>query len=167
MKRSLFVAGLALATLGASCPLRTDRIGRAEMYWLMNRACWTGDEIGVEMLLKAGADPDGVRDYKAFHQSRYQIGLEPSWPINMAADGGHAEIIRLLLRAGANPHAPEDAGQTALTIAAARGHLEVVRLLLQAGVDKAYLGPMGTAEETARRSGHEEVADAIRRFPGK
>jgi ankyrin repeat protein len=124
------------------------------------------------MLLKAGADPNGVRDYAAFHKSPYQFGVEPSWPINLAAAGGRAEIIRLLLRAGAKPHAPEDEGQTALTIAAERGHLEVVRLLLQAGADRTYRGPgpggfVGTAEEIAHRSGHQEVADEIRRFPDK
>jgi ankyrin repeat protein len=172
MKRPLFVVSVALATLGASCPPRTDRIGRAELYWLMNRACASGDAIAVEMLLKAGADPNGVKDYAAFHQSRYQFGLEPSWPINLAAHGGHVEVIRLLLRAGAKPDAPEDEGQIALTIAAERGLLEVVRLLLQAGADRTYRGPgpggfTGTAEQIARRAGHEAVADTIRRFPAK
>ncbi len=85
------------------------------------------------MLLKAGADPDGIRDYEVFHKSPYQRGYEPSWPINQAAYGGHAEVVRLLLRAGAKAHAPEDEGQTALIIAAEPGHMEIVRLLLEAG----------------------------------
>jgi len=166
---------VVLAICATGCQQRAahpERIGPAEFYWLMNRACWTGDAIGVEMLLKAGADPDGVRDYAAFHQSPYQVGLEPSWPINQAAYGGHADVVRLLLQAGAKAHAPEDEGQTALIIAAERGHVEVVRLLLEAGVDRSYRGPGpngfdGTAEEIARHSGHADVADVIRRFPAK
>ena len=138
----------------------------------MNRACWEGDEISVEMLLKAGADPNGVRDYEKFSKSPYQRGYEPSWPINQAAWGGHAAVVRRLLHAGAKPHAPEDEGQTALIIAAQRGHVEVVRLLLEAGVDRSYRGPGprgfdGTAEEIARHSGHADVADVIKRFPRK
>jgi ankyrin repeat protein len=137
----------------------------------MNRACSSGDTIAVEMLLKAGADPNGVRDYEAFYQSPY-AGIEPSWPINQAAHGGHAKVVRLLLRAGAKAHAPEDEGQTALTIAAEGGHMEVARLLLEAGADRSYRAPGprgcdGTAEEIARCSGHPEVADAIRDFRSK
>jgi hypothetical protein len=169
MRRLLLVLIVAVATLSTGCAHGTQSIGRAELYWLMNGACWWGDKIGVEMLLKAGADPDGVRDYDAFHKSPYQRGYEPSWPINRAAYGGHPEVVALLLRAGARAHLPEGEGQTALTTAAERGHMEVVRLLLAAGVDKTYRGPgaggfVGTAEEIARRSGHAEVAETIRNF---
>jgi hypothetical protein len=181
MKRLLLFVAIMLAIVTASCrqrppqadrPPQAQRIGPAEFYWLMDRACWYGDELGVEMLLKAGTDPNGVRDYDAFNKSPYQFGLEPSWPINQAAYGGHAAVVRLLLKAGATPHAPEDEGQTALTIAAERGHLEVVRLLLEAGVDRSYrsYGPggfVGTAEEIALRTGHQDVADAIRGFSAK
>jgi hypothetical protein len=131
MNRLLLIVVVILATVGAGCRSRADEIGPAELYWLLNRACFEGDELAVQMLLKAGADPSGVRDYEAFHKSSYQCGYEPSWPVNQAAYGGHTEVVRLLLQAGAKAHAPEDEGQTALTIAAERGHLEVVRLLLE------------------------------------
>lgn len=168
IKRLLFVLLITTATGVTSCATREVRIGRAEMYWLMDRAAYYGDPIGVEMLLKAGADPDGVRDYTAFHKSKY-AGLEPSWPLNQAAWGGHVEVVRLLLQAGAKAHAPEGEGHTALTIAAERGHKEVVRLLLEAGADKTYRAPygqgrVGNAEEIARNSGHADLADMIRHF---
>jgi hypothetical protein len=171
MKRLLLVSLIAMLAAGAGCASRSAPIGSAELYWLLNRASWEGDALSVEMLLKAGADPDGVRDYVAFHQT-YQRGFEPSWPINQAAWGGHDEVIGLLLRAGAKPHAPEDEGQTALSIAAERGHKEVVRLLLEAGADRTYPAPYGrgktgTAEEIARNSGHHELARLTREFKTK
>ncbi|MGB2713787.1 MAG: ankyrin repeat domain-containing protein [Vicinamibacterales bacterium] len=169
MKRLLLLILAAIVSSGASCHARHGRIGHAELYWLLNRACVDGDDISVRMLLEAGADPNGVRDYAAFHRSKYQFGVEPSWPINQAAVGGHTDVVRLLLRAGAKVDAPEDEGQTALTLAATKGHLDVVRLLLEAGADKSYRGPgaggfVGTAEEIARNAGHGQVADAIRDF---
>ena len=172
MKILRLVLLVATATAGASCALRDGQTDRAQLYWLMNRACAAGDDLAVEMLLDAGADPDGVRDYVAFHKSRYQRGFEPSWPINLAAWEGHAKVVQLLLRAGANAHAPEGEGQTALTIAAERGHKEVVRLLLEAGADRTYRAPyargrVGTAEEIARHSGHRDIADLIRQFRRK
>ena len=171
MKRLLLVLLVAMLSAGASCASRSARIGSAELYWLLNRACWEGDDLSVEMLLNAGADPDGVRDYLAFHNS-YQRGWEPSWPINQAAWGGHDKVITLLLRAGAKAHAPEDEGQTALSIAAERGHKEIVRLLLAAGADRTYRAPygrggVGTAEEIAQNSGHHELAKLIREFKTK
>ena len=120
------------------------------------------------MLLKAGADPTGVHDYEAFHHSTYQFGLEPSWPINLAAHGGHTGVIRLLLAAGAKVDAPEDEGQTALMIAAGEGHLDAVQLLLEAGADKSYRAmSLGTAEDVATRAGQREISEFIRDFHGR
>ncbi len=172
MNRVLPLLGLLAATVGLAMFVgRPQVIGPAELYWLMNRACWEGDEIGVQMLLKAGADPNGVRDYEAFFNSSYNGGFEPSWPINQAAYGGHAAIVDLLLKAGAKPDAPEDRGQTGLTIAAAKGDLDVVRLLLAAGADKNAKRPDDSseraAEDVARYHNHPEVAEAIRKYPAR
>lgn len=155
-----------------SCAARTQPtpVGPAELYWLLDRACVSGDERSVQMLLKAGADPTGVQGYEAFHQSSWQIGLEPSWPINQAASGGHTAVISLLLAAGAKADAPEGEGQTALLIAAHRGDMNTVRLLLESGASKTYraawLGGDSprTAEELAARAGHNEVAAFIHDF---
>ena len=155
----------------ASCAARPNPLGPAELYWLLDRACVSGDEMSVKMLLKAGADPTGVQGYEAFHHSSYQIGLEPSWPINQAAWGGHTAVIRLLLAAGAKVDAPEDEGQNALLIAAYRGDMETVRLLLESGADKSYRAVAGVAgdfagnaQEIAAKAGHNEVAAFIRDF---
>ena len=167
--RATLVLSLLLA---GACRRPTPQLGSPEFYWLMNRACSYGDDIGVAMLLKAGADPDGVRDYGAFNQSSYQRGYEPSWPINQAAHDGHVKVAQLLIQAGAKPDMPEDEGQTALSIAAEQGHLEFVKALLQAGADRTAQRPSdygnsGTAEELARRRGHVDVANTIRDFRPK
>lgn len=70
-------------------------IGPGELYWLMDRACVLGDAMSVQMLLNAGAEPDGVNDYKHFGR------FEPTWHLHQAAYGGHVEVVDMLLKAGA------------------------------------------------------------------
>nr|WP_246363399.1 ankyrin repeat domain-containing protein [Deinococcus budaensis] len=50
-------------------------------------------------------------------------------------DGGaqHAEIVRLLLEAGADPNLPDGEGVTALEHARSRGYAAMVHLLKEAG----------------------------------
>jgi hypothetical protein len=161
MWRSMMILCFTLsASVEAAQPAR---LGPAEFYWLRDRACWYGDEVSVEMLLKAGADPSGLRDYEAF-MSKYELGFEPSLHLTQAARGGHIAIVRMLLAAAANPNVPEGEGVTALTVAAEAGHLEVVKALLAAGADRNYRTPQGTAVELARRKGHTQVADLIRSY---
>ena len=56
--------------------------------------------------------------------------------LHIAAQRGHAEVVRVLLRAGANASQENDAGSQALHYAAQDGHPRVVEVLLdEAGVD--------------------------------
>ena len=142
-------------------------LGSAEFYWLMNRACCYGDPISVQWLLDAGADPSGVKDYAAFHK-KYQFGFEPSWPLSLAARGEptndyFAKIVRLLLKAGANPNLAEGEDVTALTLAAERGNLEIVVLLLDAGADKDHRTFEGTALDLAVKNNHSQVAALLQK----
>jgi uncharacterized protein len=130
-------------------------IGHAELYWLMNRACSYGDEIGVEMLLNAGADPDGAKDFVEFRR------FEPSWPINQAARGGHIDIVKMLLKAGARVDAPEGEGYTALIFASLNNHSKLVQLLILEGANTSYKSPKGNALEIAKSKGFIEVVNAI------
>lgn len=122
-------------------------IGQAERYWLLNRACFYGDDMGARMLLDAGADVDGTKDYMKFMKTH---GIEPSWPINQASANGHLEVVKLLLDRGAKVDSVEGEGDTALLIATRGGHTELVRILLEAGADRAYKGVDGTALDIAR-----------------
>ena len=52
-------------------------------------------------------------------------------PLWTACDHGHAEVVRLLLLAGADPDRPKrSTGSTPLWICAQNGHVDVIRLLL-------------------------------------
>lgn len=133
-------------------------IGRAELYQLMERACWYGDDQSVQILLDAGADPNGVKDYaEVFRIKRF----EPSWPINQASWGGHLEVVELLLKAGAKVDFPEGEGYTALTIATTKNHPKLVQRLLSAGADIDYKTPQGTAYDIAKSKGFADIVKIL------
>ena len=134
-------------------------IGKAELYWLLNRSAYCGDDIGTEMLLKAGADPNGLSDYKEFRKLR---GFEPSWPINQASWKGHTKIVELLLKAGAKVDFPEGEGHTALIIATMNNHFETVKALVVAGADLNYRLNRKTALDIAQEKGFTEIAALLR-----
>lgn len=88
---------------------------------LLAHAAAQGRVDAVERLLAAGAVPDA-------------FGVEPS-PLVLAAEGGHAEVVRLLLEAGAELGGEEwwEDGELALWSAVAQGHVAVAGLLVEAG----------------------------------
>jgi hypothetical protein len=53
--------------------------------------------------------------------------------LHWATTGGHIEVARALLQAGANARKSNDIGRTPLHWASQKGHLEIVRALLEAG----------------------------------
>jgi len=100
---------------GADVTMR-DYLG----YTVVNRASGTAEPDVMQMLLDAGADPNDCPEQ------------DPSPPLHDAAWQGHAEVVRILLRYGADPLALDGEGRTALDCARKAGHGEVARILEEA-----------------------------------
>ena len=73
----------------------------------------------TDFLIRAGAD----------------LELGCSTPLMEAAQEGHLELVRYLLKAGANVHAQTQTGDTALTYACENGHTDVAEGLLENGAE--------------------------------
>jgi len=80
------------------------------------------DVEGIEVLLRAGANPD----------ARDDLGFTA---LMTAATMNHASAVRALVSGGADPNVRHGGGLTALMFAAGRGHAEAVRALLDSGAD--------------------------------
>ena len=92
--------------------------------------------------------------------------------LTLAADYGHAEIVRLLLDAGEDPNRYNPVGghshTTPLHQAAGRGHDEVVRLLVERGarLDLKDILWRATPADWARHAGRTEIEEYLRRKMG-
>ncbi|NLG36138.1 MAG: hypothetical protein GX548_12375 [Lentisphaerae bacterium] len=116
----------------------------------MIRAAMTGGVEMVKACLKDGAAVDTM-DW-----------LIQMTALQVAAGKENAELVRLLLEAGADPDPPTETRRPALVLAANRGLLENVRLLVEAGADLEATDFQGrTALDEAIRQEHEEVADYL------
>lgn len=86
-----------------------------------------GHVKAVDMLLKAGVDPNHVNflGWTALHEAI------------VLSDGGpeHQEILRLLIKAGANVNLPDRQGVLPLTLARQRSQTEMAQILEQAGAN--------------------------------
>lgn len=87
-----------------------------------------------------GAQPPGL--------PTRMVGLRFDAPLAVAVAGGSAEVVKILLEAGANPHIRDVAtGGTLLHLAVKSSSVSCLALLLEAGVDPALTDRQG---ETAR-----------------
>jgi len=82
--------------------------------------------------------------------------------INAAAASRNLEVVKLVLQAGANPDAQQQAGYTALHEAAVNNNAELAKALLSAAADPRIRSDAGqTAAEMAREKGHNEIAEMV------
>ncbi len=140
----------------------------------MESAIVHGEFVAVEALLRRGAilklpAAAALGDIEIARTTLPVASAEERHrALALAAQFGHAEIVRLLLDAGEDPNRYNPIGvhshSTPLHQAAVNGHMDVVRLLVEHGArldikDILFHGtPLGWAEH----SGHKALADYLR-----
>jgi ankyrin repeat protein len=143
MLRALIAALFLLAPLLASAPSRAQMTIELLSRAPVADAARAGDVRTLRGLLAAGQSANG-------------IDIERVPALILAAQGGHAEAIELLLAHGARD------GSTALFQAAQRGHDIAVSALLAGKAAIEIEGPQGeTALIAAARRGHAAVVSLL------
>jgi ankyrin repeat protein len=114
-------------------------------------ACFFGQPESAEVLAKSGSDLNAVS------RNTMKVAV-----INTAAASGNAEIVKLVLDAGARPDHQQQAGYTSLHEAAAHNNLAMTQALLDAGADRDIKSDDGkTAFDMASEKGHTGVLELL------
>lgn len=113
-------------------------------------AVWEGDIMGVQKALKAGADVN----YK---------NESDLTPLREAVRRGHTEIVKFLLKRGAEVDVKDNLeGNTALIWAAFIGKKEICKLLLDNGANVNAVNDMGeTAYDLAWKNGRKDCCQLL------
>ena len=97
----------------------------------MHAAAFRSHDDAVRMLIKAGADPNGLE------HAKYDI-------VTIAAVADDPELVTLAIKLGADPrNITSIYDGTALIAAAHLGHVEVVRILIDAGAPLDHINNLG------------------------
>jgi ankyrin repeat protein len=85
-----------------------------------------------------------------------------------ASSRGHTEVVKFLIKEGADVNTKDIFGNTALTLASLGGYIEVVKLLLEAGADVNAKDKLGyTALTLARINGRTEIIKLLKQHGAK
>ena len=139
----LVVSGFLLAVASAQAGSRTIDAAGSPLLEAVER----GDRAAVIRLLAVkGTDPN-------------QAGPDGTTAIMYAASNGDVELVRALIRAGANVKLQNQFGTSAITEAAIIGSAPIIDLLLKAGADANTKNPEGeTPLMAVARSGNVDAA---------
>ena len=157
---------VAMALLGAGADKNMQSDVLESGLTALMRASSNGHTEIVRLLLEADADKDlrladlqAQRDTAAARFPVFRnLGPPAMTALTLASQGGHVEIVRLLLEAGADKNLQDGNGRTALILASEWDHVEIVCLLLEAGADVNLQNGNGwTALMKASFGGHLEI----------
>lgn len=110
---------------------------RVERNRALHKACYEGNVELCQQLLtpsESMGDWDGSAD--AWYADEDMLGWDS---LHYAADGGHVDVIRLLLKSGAPWNAVDSLGYTAADIAWSRNHTACYDILFQEGIRQSFL----------------------------
>ncbi|EDV20560.1 uncharacterized protein TRIADDRAFT_60956 [Trichoplax adhaerens] len=114
----------------------------------LQKCVYEDDTVGVELLLKNGADPL----YENFH---YQ-------PSHFAAVEGNKDVLEWLLNQKVDVDARDNDGYTPLHLAVWEGHIDCVRLLLRNNASLNAVSKGGQkAHDMAVEVGRSEIVDIL------
>ncbi|XP_070550045.1 putative ankyrin repeat protein RF_0381 [Ptychodera flava] len=121
---------------------KNAKLGHTALHW----AAKNGAAEVIQTLLQHGAEVNSM-DMLTFTQASYE---------------GHADVVRALIKAGANKESVNHDGHRAVHDAAAKGHLEVIKILLEEGADKNVLNAHGESPLIqAAEFGHADVVKVL------
>ncbi len=125
----------------------------ADGFYPLGLAAYFGHPAIVEFLLKNGAD------VKLAARNAQKVTA-----LHAGASRGGAEIVKMLLEAGADPSAKQERGFVPLHSAAANGNAAVVELLLKHGARADAKADDGkTPADMASESGHKDLAEMLKK----
>jgi ankyrin repeat protein len=128
----------------------------ADGFYPLGLAAYFGHPAIVGFLLKNGAD---VR--LAARNGQKVTAL------HAGASRGGAEIVKMLLEAGADPNVTQERGFVPLHSAAANGNVAIVELLLKHGARADAKSDDGkTPADVAAEGGHKDLAEMLRKRHG-
>jgi ankyrin repeat protein len=137
----------ALLTLAAAMPARAQLNMNpfSSYYQSVARLAAANDAPGVQSLITQGISPNDTDD--AGHAG-----------LHIAAINGNAQIVAILIKAGAQIDIKDPLGDTPLFYAADRGEPDICKMLLDAGASPEAQNRSGvTPLMTAARRGNTEV----------
>ncbi|AMV22933.1 Ankyrin repeats (3 copies) [Gemmata sp. SH-PL17] len=149
-------SGPGLPGVGTPLPKRPKPTPEEERITALHKAAFEGDLCTVKAIL---TDHPKLVDRPPVFRSGGKDVPDLSTALHGAAVKGDVDIVRFLLKKGANPNAKMDQGYTPLHYAVSSGSSEVVRLLLENKADPNARGWQGWRPlHRAAANGQTEIA---------